>query len=134
MKHIGGLWIVAALLAPLMAWSIGCSKEEPSGARSEDEGERYYEREVGKNPVEAPADYLYTVTVTAPRRMKETLFLAEISKEIKTFWAFQDRYPESLLELEEWRGAPLPELPRGLGYDYDPETGELRAVEVPLEE
>jgi len=130
MKRTDKLWLAAVLLAALALW--GCPKKEPPA-----EGEkqkRYYEREVGKNPIQAPTDYLYVVTVRAPRHAKEVVFLADLNNQIKQFWGLNSRYPESLKELEEWRGAPVPQLPKGLGYDYNPQTGELKAVEVPLED
>ena len=129
MKRLGGIVLMGAVLASLLVWGAGCSDDE-SGA----EGRRYYEREVGKNPVKAPADYLYTVTVSSPRHAKEVVALATLRQEIQKFWAMKEHYPVDLQELEEWRGAKLPVLPRGLGYDYNPETGELNAVEVPLDD
>jgi len=130
MKHTWKLALIAAVLAPLAL--CGCPKKEPPEAQKKPE--RYYEREVGKNPIKAPTDYLYVATVRAPRHAKEVVFLAELNNEIKQFWGLNSRYPESLKELEEWRGAPVPTLPKGLGYDYNPQTGELKAVEVPLED
>jgi len=134
MKRVHSPWFVLALLAVPVLWCTGCPKKEGPGAEGEAKGERYYEREVGKNPVQAPVDYLYVTTVKAPRHIKETAFLATLNNEIKSFWGLEGRYPESLKELEQWRGAPLPRLPKGLGYDYDPNTGQLKAVEVPLED
>jgi len=125
---------LAAVSCAFLAASAGCSKEEPQAPEGQAEGERYYERQVGKNPAQAPVDYLYLTTVKAPRHAKEKIYLSQLRNEIKQFWALNNRYPESLQELAEWRGAPLPKLPKGLGYDYNPETGELNAVEVPLEE
>jgi len=76
----------------------------------------------------APDDYLRTVTVTVPRRIESSADQALIQNEIKQFYALEGRYPESLEELVEWRGEPLPQTPRGYVYSYDAATGELLVV------
>jgi len=69
-----------------------------------------------------------TVTVTVPRRIESSADQALIQNEIKQFYALEGRYPESLEELVEWRGEPLPQTPRGYVYSYDAATGELLVV------
>lgn len=85
-------------------------------------------RDVGENVLDAPADYLRTTTVTAPRAAKRKVNLSYLQNEIKQWWAMKGRYPKSLDELEEWRGTELPECPTGYEYDYDASEGKLEVV------
>ena len=83
--------LVILTLAALALSASGCGKEEPPAAplRSteavpeeplppraapegapEGEARRWYEREVGKNPIAAPVDYQYFAVVTARRRAR----------------------------------------------------------------
>ncbi len=83
---------------------------------------------VGKSVIHAPADYLGTVTITAPRKIQREANLAYTQREIQQYNAMEGQYPESLEALEEWRGAELNELPKGYRYNYDSESGELTIV------
>ncbi len=86
------------------------------------------ERRRGESVLQAPGDYMYGVTVTAPRQARKTLDTAYIQNEINDFNAIEGRYPKSLDELVQWRGAPLPDTPSGYVYKYDPATGKLEVV------
>jgi len=126
----------------------GCSRQEPQAPVRADEPGGAERREapqqraaelaprtdrsqggVGESVLGAPGDYLHTVTVKAPRHARKTINLAQIRHEIEQFRAEKARYPRSLDELEQWRGVGLPELPRGLSYSYDAESGELAVVQ-----
>jgi len=85
-------------------------------------------RRVGESVLQAPADYLRTTTITAPRAAKRKINAAYIQSEIKQWWAMKGRYPKSLAEFEDWRGSELPECPTGYQYDYDASTGKLEVV------
>jgi hypothetical protein len=134
----------------LMAWS-GCSCEdsEPAPVRAGQQEERQEgeepeaaapesaeepaqkeKRTIGDNLLQAPADYLRTTTIQAPRHARKTVDVAYVQNEIYQWEAIHGRFPKSLDELVEWRGAPLPEVPNGHKYTYDPETGKVDVVPV----
>ncbi len=145
MKCVAALVLIVVGLVLVLALAGGSRKEEsaaPSvGAPAEKaEAERRADGQKKpsllpeyQNPIKAPVSYLHVVTVRAPRHARKTLALSELSGQIKQFQAFEGHYPESLKELQEWRGAELPELSRGFQYKYDPKTGSLEVVEVPQE-
>jgi hypothetical protein len=68
------------------------------------------------------------------RHAMEVSAQATLRNEIKQFEQLQGHLPASLDELKEWRGGVLPPLSRGLGYKYDPATGELKVVNVPTKD
>jgi len=68
------------------------------------------------------------------RKAMEVNAEATLRNEIKQFEQLQGHLPKSLDELKEWRGGVLPPLSRGLGYKYDPATGELKVVNVPTQD
>ena len=129
MKRIALFCIPAVLSAALMLLSAGCSKEEDTAGT-----ETGTERKTSDNPLRAPGTYMRTVVVDAPRHAKETIHHTAIQQEINQFWGLKERYPASLEELEQWRSAKLPDLPRRMEYRYDPNTGHLEVVEVIEEE
>jgi hypothetical protein len=88
------------------------------------------ERQIGDSILHAPGDYLTTTVVTAPRKIKRDLGNALTNKEVQEFNALEGRFPYSLKELEEWRGADLPEAPKGYTYKYDSTTGEVSVVPI----
>jgi len=85
-------------------------------------------RPVGESVLQGPADYLRTVTITAPRHARKSIDAAYIQNEIKQFYALEGRYPRSLDELVQWRGEPLPETPSGYVYQYDAASGKVEVV------
>ncbi len=142
--------ITAALAISLClaAWS-GCSCEDsepaPAGVGQPEQQEPEQadappeaaakpapkeKRTVGESLLQAPADYLRTTTIQAPRHARKTIDVAYIQNEIYQWQAIHGRFPKSLEELVEWRGAPLPEVPKGHKYTYDPETGKVDVAPV----
>ena len=139
---------VGAVAAALLVWAIacqGCSCEEseppvkevvvqPERERAEEPqpAAKAPKREpgVGDSILRAPADYLGTVIITAPRHARKTVDTALIQNEVRQFYAIEERYPHSLKELEEWRGEPLPETPKGYTYSYDSSAGKVDVVPV----
>ena len=58
--------------------------------------------------------------------------LASVTKAIEMFHASEDRYPKSLEELVKTQYLPaLPQLPTGMKYEYDANTGRVKAVRTP---
>jgi hypothetical protein len=86
------------------------------------------ERVPGESVIHGPVDYLRTVTITAPRQARKTIDMAYIQNEVKQFYAMKERFPNSLDELVQWRGEPLPETPSGYVYKYDAATGKVEVV------
>jgi hypothetical protein len=78
--------------------------------------------------VSAPGDYAYGVTVTSRRWAGEKAALTRLTQDIRLFEAEKGRLPESLKELADWRGAPLPELPADYQWKYDAKTGKVSVV------
>jgi len=140
--------LTAVLAAALLVSAGNCSKKEPpptgkaegnqpaappspGAPTAQGKEPRWYNQPMGQNPILAPVDYM-TAAIAARRRAMEQAALAQLVTDIKTFRLMQERYPASLEELAKWRGAPLPTLPEGLGYKYDPKSGALEVVDVPL--
>lgn len=114
--------LTAAMMAAAvaLAFCAGCG-EGDSDSSEENEGEKTGRYESRKG------DYVGAL-VEGKRHSEETLAVTQLNSELKQFNAMKGRWPKSLKELEAWREAPLPKLPKGLKYDYDPETGKLKAV------
>jgi hypothetical protein len=127
MKALPLLFAGAFLAAAPLLWLSGCGKEEAPAPQQDQQEERTRQPVDGPASPLSPLDYPGTL-IRAKRHAEETAALAEARKDIKAFWALKERYPASLQELREWRGAELPELPKGLAYSYNPETGELEVV------
>jgi hypothetical protein len=86
------------------------------------------ERPVGESVLRGPTDYLYTVTITAPRHARASIDVSQVQHDIETFKAMEGHSPASLDELVKWRGAPLPDVPKGYHYEYDPATAKVAVV------
>ena len=71
--------------------------------------------------------YLETM-VKQPRVTKRIMGSIVAQKTVDGFVALKGRRPESIEELEEAMG-PLPQLPEGKRYSYDPESGRIEVVD-----
>ena len=113
--------ILSALLVALFALTACGRKESPSTS-----GET---NAAGGNPLTAPADYLGAVSQAQKHSLK-TVDLASVTKAIQMFRTEEDRYPSDLNELVKEGYLPaMPQLPAGLAYQYDPNTGHVRTVQ-----
>ncbi len=111
-------WLPALLAAVAL---LGCGKkdqakkspDEPSGAG---------------NPVTAPLDYL-AAQGKAKKFAEKTITAAELTSAIQKFNAMEDRFPRDLNELvqQHYLQAP-PAAPKGMRWDYNPQTGAVRMV------
>jgi hypothetical protein len=82
----------------------------------------------GENPLNAPADYMGAV-VKAKKMAEKTVGMSSLDQAIKTFYAQENRYPNTLDELVSSNVVPkLPVLPDGMKFDYDPATGTVKVV------
>ncbi len=82
------------------------------------------------NPLTAPVDYVGAVG-RAAQVSKKVISTVEIQSAIRQFQAMEGRNPASLQELVQ-KGylARLPSVPPGYRLQYDPRTGQVRAVRV----
>lgn len=136
MKTLRHFVLIASVLALMTAWISGCSKEEPPAptgkveAKPEEPLPPQPQKQPARKPPTSVTGYL-PILMDARRRSIVKIAVAQLTIEIKHFYGFEGRYPESLEELEKWRNTKLPELPPGLAYDYDPATGRLEVVSAP---
>lgn len=80
------------------------------------------------NPITAPVDYLGAIG-QAQKQAAKVVDLAQVQQAIQQFRAAEDRYPKELGELvKEGYLAKIPSLPAGMNYQYNPATGQIRAV------
>lgn len=80
------------------------------------------------NPLTAPVDYLGAVA-NAKNRMESKLAISSLTQAIQLFKAQEGRLPASLDELVSKQYVrALPQLPRNLKYQYDPNTGQVDLV------
>ena len=116
MKAVRIILLGAALVAGSMFVCIGCGKAD-DGTGGDDKTE------------EGGGGYFHTLA-ESHRKGREEPNLLSVRNELKQFQALKGRWPESLQEFKQWRGADLPELPEGRGFDYDPASGELKIVDT----
>jgi hypothetical protein len=140
MKPRAVFTITAFALSLMTAWTSGCSKkseEPPIRARElRPDGTELFHRQAvpgGKKKEKSSGrggGGYSGVLINTYRKGKEVPAVAALKQEIQAFNGLEARYPRSLKELEEYRKAPLPKLPKGLEYDYNPSTGHLDTKEV----
>ncbi|HMJ91628.1 MAG TPA: hypothetical protein VK530_17535 [Candidatus Acidoferrum sp.] len=78
------------------------------------------------NPLSAPADYLGALN-KAQKSAQKTAGNVGIDQALKTFVAEEGRFPKTLEELKS-KGINVPTPPAGMKWDYDPNTGIVKAV------
>ncbi len=111
------LGLAAALLV-----LAGCSKQETSPPPAVESA--------SGNPVTAPADYLGAVG-KAKRVAEKTVDAASLNQAVQLFYAQEDRFPKDLNELVTDQYLPaIPPPPAGMRWEYNPQTGTLRAVQA----
>jgi hypothetical protein len=80
------------------------------------------------NPVTAPVDYLGAVSKAQQSAVKTTSTLG-LQQAINHFQVSEGRYPKDLNELvAKEHIAKLPAPPAGMKFEYDPATGQVKAV------
>jgi len=99
--------------------SFGCSKQEstdkPAGASS------------SGNPLTAPVDYL-GAAAKAQQNANKTLAGVGLDQAIKMFYAQEGRFPKDLKELVPGQIPSIPQPPRGMKYQYNAQSGEVKVV------
>jgi len=112
------LWSTGLLAAALSAGCGGKPKEAPAPASNAASG----------NPITAPVDYVGAVG-QAQKTAAKVVDLVQVQQALRQFQAGEGRHPATLEELvKEGYLAALPKLPAGLKLDYNPATGQVRAV------
>jgi hypothetical protein len=106
----------------LVAATTACS---PSGEESKAQETN---AAVGENPLAAPAEYL-GAAAAAKKSAVRVVDLAAVQKAIQMFNVSEGRYPSDLKELvTKGYMSKLPELPTGMSYQYDPQSGQVQAL------
>lgn len=83
------------------------------------------------NPLTAPVDYLGAVGA-AQKKAEHVVDLTTLQRAVQTFVAGEERLPASLQELVTEGYLPkLPDVPRGMGFHYDPTSGRVSLVPLP---
>ena len=78
------------------------------------------------NPLSAPADYVGALN-KAQKSAQKTAGNVGIDQALKTFFAEEGRFPKTLEELKA-KGVNVPNPPAGMKWDYDPNSGVVKAV------
>jgi hypothetical protein len=116
MKAILWLGVLTAVLG------TGCSKQEEAKPATTNQAK------VGENPLDAPADYLRTVTKAQQTAVK-TVDTVSINQAIQMFNASEGRNPKDLNELVTMKYMPrLPEPPANMKFSYDATSGTVKIV------
>lgn len=84
----------------------------------------------GQNPLNAPTDYVGALA-KGKKKSESTAAAVQLGPAIKAFHAGESRYPKNLQELvDEGYIRALPEIPKGMKVDYNPDTGEFNIAPV----
>jgi hypothetical protein len=113
------------LFVLVVAFLMGCSKQENTTAKKDPAPGS------SGNPITAPVDYLGAVA-KAGHHSEKVIDTTSINQAIQLFYAQEDRFPKDLNELvaKHYIGG-MPPAPSGMGWSYNPQTGELKAVPRP---
>lgn len=112
----------ASILCILVVLLAACGKKDPAAPAKPTNSA------ASGNPLTAPVDYLGAVG-QAKKYSVKAVDLASVTKAIQMFQAAEDRFPKSLEELVKTQYLPaLPQLPSGMKYQYDPTTGQVKAI------
>ena len=80
------------------------------------------------SPLTAPVDYLGAVGKAQQSAVKN-IDLASVRQAIQMYKVEEGKNPANLQELVTGKYMPrLPDLPKGMKYQYDPNTGDVKAV------
>jgi DNA polymerase III gamma/tau subunit len=103
------------------------AQPNPGGAEGESQSQSQ-SQSPGQNPASAPGDYLGAIS-KAKQTAEKTVSASSISQAIQLFQSQEGRYPQNLKELVTEGYLPqLPQPPRGMQYQYNPQSGEVKVV------
>ena len=123
--------IVAVVLAAGLI--CGCGKEdeaievqpvseEPKPAQAEQPAQA--QSEPAATPTKPEEAGYFGTLASGGGNVKAQAWLLAADRTIQSFKALYGRNPKSIQELEE-DNLPLPKLPKGLAFDYDPASGKV---------
>ena len=116
-----GVAVVSAL-AGCGDSSSKTAEKAPAGGQSSGAG----------NPLTAPVDYIGAVGA-AQRQAAKTVDLTSLTQAVQAFQAGEERLPKNLQELVSEGYLPrLPAPPKGMQWAYQPQSGQVRVVPVPV--
>jgi hypothetical protein len=114
------IWVLLGVAGLL---SFGCSKQgstdKPAGTSSSSSS--------SGNPVTAPVDYL-GAAARAQQNAAKTVAGVGLDQAIKMFYAQEGRFPKDLKELVPGQIPNIPAPPRGMKYQYNAQSGEVKIV------
>ena len=118
---------MAAVLLIIGVMVSGCDKEADAKSKAATPNAQ----EASGNPITAPVDYLGAVGAAQKQAVK-TVDLTTFSQAVQAFQAGEDRLPASLSELVTEGYLPrLPDAPKGMRFEYNPSSGQVRLVAAP---
>jgi hypothetical protein len=113
---------MAVTLLAIAVWLIGCGKKDPAPVPPATN------QPISGNPITAPVDYLGAVN-QAQKHAVKVVDTVQVQQAVQQFHAAEDRYPRDLAELVKEGYLPkIPPLPAGMKYQYNPTTGQIKAV------
>jgi ABC-type Fe3+-hydroxamate transport system substrate-binding protein len=99
---------------------VGCSDNSSNSASSQGSSD--------ENPLDAPANYLKTVTSSEQKAVK-VVDVTSLNSAIQMFNVSEGRFPKDLNELVEKKYFPrIPAAPAGSKIVYDATSGTVRVV------
>lgn len=123
---VGAVVVIGAALGIWLALSKGSKAKQAQPRTSTTDASKDEKKELGI------ADYVPFV-VRQPKAVKVQMDKLAARQSVEAFRAQSGRLPKSREELEQ-AGYALPKLPDGQDYDYNPNTGEFEAYQLPPEE
>ena len=120
------LWLLLLTLLVGICWS-GCDSgiEDATAPPPTRPAERQTAEPEPERPRQRRHGYI-GIVVRAPANAAERTAVQNLINTLQQYRAFHGKWPLSLEELQDWTDAPLPELPAGRSFHYDPETGEVK--------
>lgn len=119
---VGAVVVLGAALGVWLALSKGGRTTQPRSTTSTTLAKN------GQKPEVGVTDYIPFV-VRQPKAIEIKMDQLAARQSVEAFKAQSGRLPKSREELEQ-AGYPLPKLPAGQEYDYNPSTGEIKAFQT----
>lgn len=123
-------WWCAVLIVASGGAGAGCGKGKSTSAKATNATPASGHSTSSGNPLTAPVDYLGAVGA-AQRQSVKTLDAIQVQQAVRAYAAGEEHLPASLQDLIKDGYLPrLPDLPRGMRYDYNPANGRVQIVPV----
>lgn len=103
-------------LAAALSLVVGCGGDSTSDSSP------------GQNPIDAPAEYAGQLA-RSQNLAEKVVDTSALNQAVQLFHAQEGRFPKDLNELVTEKYLPrMPEPPRGMKFEYDAKTGEVKVV------